>query len=231
MKTTILGLALMISALSASAVEKRELMERIHNLGLEFTELEQQSDKAVPADVLRRARGIVLLDRTKAGLIFAYAGGEGVAMVRDPQTDHWGPVAFVKANQASLGFQAGAEHNFIVLLLMTTNSSRFLTEPNFDFGAEVRGTAGDVTSTAGSVSAPERPVLIYTERSGLYGGAAIRGGAISPDIDANRAYYNRYDISMTDLLFGRQVQPTEEARNLAKTIDSFAKPEHETAGR
>ncbi len=62
-----------------------------------------------PADVLKKAKGIVLLDRTQAGFIFAY--------------------------------HVGGQQSFLVMVLMKEDATRMLTDPNFDFGGEARGTA------------------------------------------------------------------------------------------
>ena len=94
---------------------------------------------------------------------------------------------------------------------MTTNANRYLTEPRFEFGGEARGTAGDATAGAGgAVSSQERPVLLYDDRAGLSGGAAIKGGAISPDEDANRTYYDRF-VTMKDILFDGVVKQSQSA--------------------
>ena len=44
-----------------------------------------------PAETLRKAQGIILLDRTKAGFLFAYQGGGGVAMVKDAKQGQMEP--------------------------------------------------------------------------------------------------------------------------------------------
>jgi SH3 domain-containing YSC84-like protein 1 len=231
MKRHTLFVLLLCSAISACAAEKWELDNRIRLLSSKFDALEHKPDKMVPPDVLRQARGIVLLDRTKAGVVFAYQGGAGVSLARDPQTGRWSPVAFVRANEASFGAQIGAEQNFIVILLMTTNANRYLTEPSFEFGGEARGTAGNATAGAGgTVSSQERPVLFYDDRAGLYGGAAIKGGAFSPDEDANRTYYDRF-VTMKDILFDRVVKPSQSALDLAASLDAYSRPPPPTAAR
>jgi lipid-binding SYLF domain-containing protein len=121
-----------------------------------------------------------------------------------------------------LGFQIGAEQNFFVILLMSPNTPRFLTDPNFEFGGEARGTAGDVSGGAGkTISDTERPVLVYSNRKGLYGGAALKAGAIAPDENANEIYYGQW-LSMKDILFEKKVQPTAGATNLAAKITAYS---------
>ena len=185
--------------------------------------MQQKPDKSIPAQSLSRAQGIILLDRTKAGFIFAYQGGGGVALVKDPKTDQWSPAAFLAAHEASLGFQVGGQQSFFVILLMNGDATRFLTEPNFEFGGEARGTAGNQTAgVAGTVASPEQPVLVFDDRQGLYGGAAIKAGAISPDEEANRVYYAQY-VTMKDILFEHKVKPTEAAVELAGKIGEYSK--------
>src|SRR5436190_4508717 len=109
LRTMMFGLMWAGLALSASAIDKAELDNRIRLLTGKFEALEQKSDKKIPAELLAKAQGIILLDRTKAGFVFAYQGGGGVAMVKNPKTQHWSPVAFMSANEGSLGFQIGGE--------------------------------------------------------------------------------------------------------------------------
>ena len=223
LRTWTLGLLLGF-ATSALAVDKAALDNRIRKLTAKFEAMQQKADRCIPPETLRKAHGIILLDRTKAGLVFAYQGGSGVAMVRDSKSTKWSPAAFLEANEASLGFQLGGEQTFFAILLMNTNVTRLLTEPNFEFGGEARGTADDATAGAkGTISSTEQPILVYDDRKGLYGGAAIKGGAISPDTEANRVYYEE-TLTMTDILFGKKVKPTDATTALAAKLDEFSKP-------
>ncbi|HUL51306.1 MAG TPA: lipid-binding SYLF domain-containing protein [Candidatus Nitrosotalea sp.] len=223
MNAAIRFLLVLSCALPALAIDQAELDDRIRTLTSKFEMLQKQPDKRIPTENLRKAQGIVLMDRTKAGFIFAYQGGGGVAMARDSKDGKWSPVAFLSANEASLGFQVGGEQAFFVLLLMTTNATRLLTEPTFEFGGEARGTAGDAsTGVDGKVTSSEPAVLVYSDRKGLYGGAAIKGGAIAPDNDDNRIYY-RQPVTMKDILFDKKVKATEAATNLATKIADYSK--------
>ena len=64
-------------------------------------------------------------------------------------------------------------------------------------------------------------MVIYDDREGLFGGAAIKGGAISPDHDANRVYYGE-SANMQEILFDKKFKPTESAKTLAGKIDQYA---------
>src|SRR5258708_30008548 len=98
MKTTMLGLILLGFACSTLAIDKADLDNRIRKLTAKLEEMQQKPDKNIPAGILRKAQGVILLDRTKAGFIFAYQGGGGVAMVQDPKTENQSPLVFLCAD-------------------------------------------------------------------------------------------------------------------------------------
>jgi len=224
MKTTIM-IGLIVSGLTSAAlaIEPAELDSRIRTLTDQFEAFQHRPDNGIPRETLRRAQGIILLDTTKGGFIVGYQGGGGVVMVKDAKLKKWSQVAFLKANQASLGFQVGGEQNFSVILLMTTNATWRLIDPKIEFGAGAGGTAND---SSGGVETPkpfEQEVLVYTDRVGLYGGAVIKGGGISSDDEANGVYYGQ-SFSMRDILFGHnKVQPSATVSRLTGKIDSYAR--------
>ncbi len=224
MRIALTGILFLGVALSAQAVDKAALDTRIRTLTYKLEELQSKPAKRIPPENLRKAQGIILLDRTKAGFIFAYQGGAGVAMVKDAKTGTWSPPAFLKANEASLGFQVGGQQAFVVVLLMNTNATQALTQASFDFGGEASGTAGDSTAKAeGTVNSDIKPlIMVYTDTSGLYGGAAIKGGAVSPDTDANAAYYGEF-LTPNQILFEKKGKPSDAAAALAKKLTEFAK--------
>lgn len=217
-------LSIMVTALAGSclALDRYELDQRIQALEGKFEAFQATPGKGIAASTLKDAKGIVLLDRTKAGFVFAYQGGNGVAMVRDQHTGTWGPAAFIKANEASLGAQAGGEQNFIVLLLMDDAAVHHLTESKFKFGGEARGTAGDASGgVSGDINHRGDYVLVYADRQGLFGGAALKGGSIGPNTDANRIYYDHF-ATMQDILFGNKEQASDAAQHLAATLNKYS---------
>jgi lipid-binding SYLF domain-containing protein len=216
---TILGLAA-----AAQAIEKGELEERIRKLSTDFDAMQANPDKRIPADKLRDAKGILMMERTKAGFIFAYQGGGGVGMMKDPKTGKWGPLGFLGAREANLGFLVGGQQSFLVVLMMTTNSVQALYGSSADFGGEARATGGDQSAGVKGTFPPDTPsILIYDDRHGLYAGAALKGGTVSPDDQANRVYYGQ-SWSMKDLLQGKYVKPTKDATDLSAKITQYSKP-------
>src|SRR5690242_6780263 len=224
MKRAISGLLLLSFVGSALAVQPHELDRRIYRLTAKFEEMQEKPDKRVPPELLRKAQGIILLDRTKAGFLFAFQGGVGVAMNRDPNTHQWSAPAFISANDASIGFQVGGEQGFFVILIMNSSATRLLTDPTFQVGGEASGTAGNLSGGAeGSVASTEMPVLVFHDKKGLFGGASVKAGNITPDKEANWIYYGQY-LTMRDILFEGKVQPTESAARLADKLNYYSNP-------
>jgi lipid-binding SYLF domain-containing protein len=222
MKKLLFNLFALVLVLSAVAADKPQLDNRIRKLTAKFAALQDNPDKRIPAEMLRQAQGIILLDRTKAGFIFAFQGGGGLAMVKYAKSEQWSPAAFLTASEASLGFQVGGQQSFIVILLMSTNATRFLTDGDIDFGGEARGTAGNSSVGAEGNIKSTPSVLIYDDRHGLYGGAALKGGTISPDDNANTAYYGQY-APLKVILFDKKFKPSEVTKELVETIKKAAK--------
>jgi SH3 domain-containing YSC84-like protein 1 len=209
--------------LSALAVDKAEVEARIGKLMVKLDALQAQPDKRIPAENLRKAQGIILLDRTKAGFLFAYQGGSGLVMARDPKTGGWSAPGFLKASEASLGLQIGGQQSFVAILLMSTNAVQMVAQGTFKFGGEASGTAGDASGgVEGAFSSSEPPVLVYSDRAGLYGGVAIKGDALSPDTDADVACYGEY-LTFKEILIDHKVKASKAALDLARRIDELAK--------
>jgi len=223
MKTLFIGLLLVGLSLSAQAVTRSDLDKRLRLLAAKFEEMQAKPDKRISAEILRKASGIIMLQCARGGLVFGYQGGKGVAMVKDPKSGQWSPPAFVSANEGSFGAQIGGQTSFTVILLMNPNTARALTEADFKFGGEASGTAGNSSAVEeGAMSAVEQLSLAYSDTSGLFGGAVIKGGALAPDSDADVAYYGDY-VTAKEILFDNKVKPTEAANYLADKITQFSK--------
>jgi lipid-binding SYLF domain-containing protein len=222
MRSFIISLVLASITCSAYAVDRADLDYRIRKLTLKFEAMQAKPDKRIPPQALRDAKGIILLDRTKAGFLFAYQGGSGIVMARGPDNGQWSAPAFLKANEASLGFQIGGEQSFVVILLMNPKAVESLANGNFNFGGEASGTAGNNSGgVEGTLSTTEPMMLVYTDREGLYGGAALKGDAISSDTGANSIYYGQF-LGINDILFGRRVLPSPSAIGLEQKLDEVA---------
>jgi lipid-binding SYLF domain-containing protein len=107
---------------------------------------------------------------------------------------------------------------------MNTNSTHALTEPTINFGGEASGTAGNASGKAEGDATDDgtKRMLVYTDATGLYGGAAIKGGALAPDTNANVAYYGQF-LTPQEILFDQKGTPTEAATSLVQKITESSK--------
>ena len=222
MKTILFGLLLLGFVSTVLGVDRAELDDRIRMLTGKFEALQAQADKRAPADVISKAQGIILLDTTKAGFMFAFQGGDGVAMVKD-KWGNWSPVAFLNKKEGSFGFQAGGQRSFVVILLMNSDATGRLLNPGFEFGGEAQGTAGNDSGKAeGRFNSPSQSVVIYGDHDGFYGGVSLKSGKLSPATDDNRAYYGQA-VTMNDILFGKKLEQTPAAAQLSEKIKNYSR--------
>lgn len=218
---TILAASLAVPALAES---KNKLDARVRDLTDYFEKVQKDKDTAVPAEILSKAEGMIIMRTYKAGFIVGVAGGHGVALVKNKTTGKWGPVGFVKSGEGSFGFQAGGQRSDMVLVLMNSQGVKVLTTPNFKIGADVSATVGPKSGGGqANFETDKTPVLVYSDTKGAYGGASLETGGIFPDSGDNEDYYGK-KLTMTEILVDGKVKATEAAKLLADKIEKCAKP-------
>jgi lipid-binding SYLF domain-containing protein len=213
--------ALASMALPANAVQvKREtLVEHLDTCEAILQDLQSSTKTAIPANILRQARGIVIVNQVQAGLLFGVKDGYAVALVRRPN-GRWSVPAFLSAGEASFGLQVGVKALNTVMVILDDTTVRLLLKQRFNFGAEANAAAGVRAADAEAVTKPlpaNTNVLVYTLHEGYYLGAAIKTGYMSPDEDANRTFYNTAN-HMPELLYSDWVQPPAEANYIVNYV-------------
>jgi len=222
MKRLLFTVMLCVAASAAAAETKAQLDNKVRKLISRLELLQANPELAVPADKLQKAVGVILMDRTKGGLVFGYERGSGVAMVKD-KSGKWSPFSFMTSNEGSFGAQIGGKNTFALILLMNDAVKQRLVASKVDFGGEAGGTAGDTSGSTNDNAPDTAPVLVYGISSGVYGGATVKGGNVSADDKANENYYGQF-YSINDILFEGKVKPSETAVELAKKIAELSKP-------
>ena len=219
--TTLLCLAALAGAHTAQAyqVKRSTLVERLDTCEAILQDLQSSTKTAIPADILRRARGIVIVNQVQAGFIFGVKDGYGVALVRRPN-GRWSVPAFLNVGEASLGFQAGVKAINTVYVIMDDPTTRLLLNRKFNFGAEAKAVAG-VRAAEGEAVTKHLPgnanVLVYVLGEGYYLSAAIKTGFMTPNEEANRVLYNSTN-KVPELLYSDWVQPPPETRFLISYV-------------
>jgi lipid-binding SYLF domain-containing protein len=215
--TAVLSLAVLTVALPAAAdgFTRANVITQLDSCEAILQEFQGNFKTAIPADVLRRAKGIVIVNQFQGGFIFGIKDGYGVAMVRRPN-GKWSVPAFLRAGEFSFGLQAGAKAVNVVYLLMDDNAARLLFRNRMNLGIDAKAVAGirDAEREAVSRALPaDANVYVYTNNEGLYLGATIKTGYLSPHQRANELFYNAKH-RMPELLYSDWVTPPPEARFL-----------------
>lgn len=200
------------------SAEKLDL--RIRRAAERLTAMQADPEKRIPADLLAKARGIIILHKVKAGLLLGGEAGNGVALVRDKNTGQWSAPAFISSAEGSYGLQLGAQESDIILLLMNETGLKPLLGGSVNIGVDVMATGGPVEK-GGAIDTTtiKEPILVYSSAAGLFAGAAFKGGGILPAAKNNELYYRR---NMNDILFDPAVRPTPTGLHLIHVIEAYA---------
>jgi SH3 domain-containing YSC84-like protein 1 len=160
-------------------------------------------------DNVKRARGVVIAPGiTRAGFIFGGSGGNALLLARDAKTGAWAGPAFYNMSTASVGLQAGVDVSEVVILVMNDKGLDSLMSRSTKFGADASIAAGPKGVNA---TAPIAADLVSFSRSkGAYAGLSLDGAVISPDNDANTAYYGQ-QILPSDILVKHTVNKPQSA--------------------
>ncbi len=200
------------------SAEKLDL--RIRRAAERFIEMQAEPEKRIPADLISRAHGIIILHKVKAGLIVGGEAGNGVALVRNPQTGAWSAPAFISSAEGSYGLQIGAQETDLIFLLMNESALKPLLGGGINVGVDVAATAGPSGENANiDTMTIKSPILVYSNAGGLFAGAAFKGGGIIPAHKNNDLYYRR---NMNDILFDPAIRPTPTGLHLINVIETYS---------
>jgi len=215
--------ALCAAPLARATPDRPELVTEVDSCEAIIREFQDNPKIAIPPQVLRAAKGILITNQFKAGLIFGVKGGYGVVMVKKPN-GQWSLPVLVRAHDVSLGFQAGARTVETVYVFMNDNTPRLLYKQRFDVGVDAKAVAGPHIAEVESYRKPliDVPVLEYDKTKGLYAGANIDAAQIARDDEANFALYATNYV-MPELLYSDWVKPPAEVQPLMDFIQKITR--------
>lgn len=218
----ILSLAL-APALHAQDAAPDRLTSRIETCEAILREFQEDPQLAIPREVLREARAIVVVNQVKGGLILGLQYGYGVVLARRADRS-WSIPVFVRAGEASLGIQLGGQRTETIYVIMNDETVRHLFENRMNIGVDARAIAGPRTYETEKVNRDilDTPVLVYGRNHGLYAGATVKTGWISRDDATNRDYYAT-PHALPELLYGNAVQPPAGVRPLMDFVAAITR--------
>jgi SH3 domain-containing YSC84-like protein 1 len=200
--------------------------ESVMSVTADATEIlarKQGSVVPISAKALEAAKGVAILDITKAGLVVGGTGGDGIVVLKEKGVLSWGskwsapiPIGF---GGGSFGAQIGFSTTKMIILLNSDQAVRAFTNPGkLEWNATASGTAGTDTQTeqvGGLLS--DLDVKIYKQSDGLYGGATIGGGTIRIQNDRIKKAYGS-SIYVRDIVEGK-VKTPDYAAQLYKLLN------------
>lgn len=168
-----------------------------------YRELVTTTDKAIPKELLSRARCIAVLPGViKAAIGFGARHGSGVISCRTE--GGWSSPAFISISGGSWGLQLGAESSDIALFFMNDRGAHSLVDGSrVTLGGQASIAAGPFGRSAEAATNLDLKAEIYSyaKSKGLFAGISLEGAELKPDEGDNREYYGS-GVTTTQLLFG-----------------------------
>jgi lipid-binding SYLF domain-containing protein len=182
-----LAFAALAAALPAAAQsDDDEKLARAAEVLRGFT---TDDEKSIPAELLQRARGIVVIPTLiRGGFFIGGRRGRGVLAVRTTTGD-WANPAFVTLTGGNLGLQFGAEAEDVVLVFANDRSVKNIASGKFTLGGDATAIAGPMGKRTTAAVTGKSEVYIYARSRGLYAGASFEGARLDVDEEGNATFY------------------------------------------
>jgi len=182
-----LFLVLTISFLAVAMTEATE-QDTVNRCAAIISQFQQMPEKAIPREVLRKARGLAIMSVVKAGFIFSAKGGQGIVIARTPRG--WSGPSFIATGGGGWGLQAGAQvTDFVIVLNTDAAVQAFSRGGNLTIGVDLSAAAGPVGRTAAGAVLPTAAVYTYSRSKGLFVGVSLEGAVIGTQRQSNFNYY------------------------------------------
>ncbi len=210
--SALFSLTLVAALPAADAFDRTSVLSELDSCEAILQEIQGNIKTAIPVEVLRKAKGIIIVNQFQGSFIFGIKDGYGVALVRRPN-GKWSVPAFLKAGEFSFGLQAGAKSINAVYVLMDQDAARLLFRNRMNLGVDAKAVAGIRAAEREAVSKAlpgDANVYIYSNVEGFYLGATIKTGYLSPHQRANELFYGNTH-RMPELLYSDWVTPPQEA--------------------
>jgi len=182
----------------------------------------QVPDKAIPRDLLSRAKAVAVFPRViKVAVTVGGEGGRGVVSRRSDAG--WGNPVFIRGGGGSVGPQIGASSTDYFLLLMNDESVEGLMKDRFELGGEAAVAAGPVgrNAGAGTDALMHAAILSYSRSRGLFAGANVKGIVLKPEDDLNLAVYDKTARELLSDQIGGAASPSAGLQTLPEALGRY----------
>jgi len=212
----------LLGDLHAALPTREDYVRRVETCEAILQEFMTSPDYGIPREVLRHAKGIIIVNQFSAGFLLGVKDGWGVLMVRRADGT-WSVPALLSAGEGSLGLQVGASANETIFILNDESTPRLLFKGRFHIGADAKAVGGpkSAANEYTLADAIAQPILVYSKNRGLYAGAAFKAGHLSSNDKGNRELYSTQH-SLPEILYSNWVTVPDEVRPLMNYVTSLA---------
>lgn len=215
-----------LAALPARADDEEPGADRIARAAEVLREMVDLPEEGLPSRILERCHGIAVIPGViKAAYGFGGQYGRGVLAIRN-EDGTWSNPAFISLIGGSLGWQIGVQKADIVLVFKTAKSVDNIAAGKVTLGADLSVAAGPVgrSAEASTDLEMEAEIYSYSRSKGLFAGVAIKGASIQIDKDANKAFYDKPELSAHDILYDWALAAPPAVEELKKALAKRTAP-------
>jgi len=182
-------------------------------------------DKAVPSDLLSKAKCVIAIPGEKKGaLIIGGSYGRGFATCRSTNnSEAWSAPAPVFLGGGSWGAQIGGSSTDLLMLVMDDKGAQQLLSSKFKVGVDASAAAGPVGRTAAADTdwKMNSEILTYSRSKGLFAGIDINGAEVKQDDKTTKDLYGS-GVPFDQILNGQVRTPAPAREFVAEVHRAFA---------
>lgn len=214
-------LAVPLSNAHAGKPFREQLTDKLASCEYSLDVVMKKPETAVPPEAFQQAKGIVIVHQYRVGLILGGQAGTGVLVARNPQTGDWGPPVLLDPGGINFGLQAGAKEINSVFLLLSDEAVQRAYSGRFDIGADATAVAGPRNAEVENFDLFKADVWVYSSFGGLYAGASVKTGWITPYEKGNRVLYDT-QLGAPEIALSTWFKVPADAQKLVDRIRGYA---------
>jgi lipid-binding SYLF domain-containing protein len=206
------ALLLVAVAAAAPAHAQSDQQKLVDKARFTVEEMRHDSEFTYSADLLRRAKAVMVVpELTKGGLIVGGQGGGGVLLAKTSRGG-WSYPAFYSIGGATLGFQVGVQQAEVIFFVMTDRAMQAWLRNEFKLGTQ----DGVAVFVVGKEKGPNpesstgADAIAWVKATGAYAGITVEGTSVSFNTDDNRKYYDKTLNADEIVLRGEAANPGAE---------------------
>ncbi|HSP89958.1 MAG TPA: lipid-binding SYLF domain-containing protein [Vicinamibacterales bacterium] len=209
-------LASFVAASFGAAEAQAQTLARMEDTVAVFDEITTMGDRAIPADLLKKAQCVAIVPGLKKGA-FVVGAKYGRGFVSCRTDAGWSAPAGIRMEGGSVGFQIGGTEIDVVLAIMNKRGVDRLLSNQFTLGADASVAAGPLgrTAAAQTDAAMTAEILSWSRSRGVFAGVALEGATLRGDDDANLDLYGKR-LEMRQIVTGSTPVPAAAAALISR---------------